>query len=316
MITKQWKEFEKLTAKIIEELSPNARIKWNDKIKGRKTQDERQIDVSIRFRKFDKDFLVIVQARDRSKAADINAVGEFASVIDDVSASRGILVCRSGFTKRALAYARNIGIELINIHDAESKKWKLEISIPILWTELKPTVNFGTEVKLDAGDQVRGDSKGPILSFDEGKTRVNFISTFAQNWNKGLIPKAIDQTHNLVDPRKLQMLVIDKNGKKVWRDGGAGKMTYTVAQLSWLGFVKPEKCRGIIDHLKKNAFIASYLPINQIPLKREGDWIQVEDPSKLAINPLGTIITTSVIEFLDPQTGKIENMDFKLLAPL
>ena len=68
----------------------------------------------------------------------MNAIGEFVAVVEDVGASRGVMVCRSAFAKDAKTDARNKGIALYNLHDAESRDWRLELTIPLLWIDLHP----------------------------------------------------------------------------------------------------------------------------------------------------------------------------------
>src|SRR6185436_16731380 len=118
-----WREFEKLTAKIYQELEPYAVVTHNDHILGIESNTSRQIDVSIRYSIDNQDLLTIIQAKNYGQPADINVVGEFASVIRDVRANKGILVCKSGFTSKAKSYAQNLGIEVCNIHDATSRNW-------------------------------------------------------------------------------------------------------------------------------------------------------------------------------------------------
>lgn len=121
---KPWKQFEKLAEQIYGELSPDATVKWNDHIQGVDSQTARQIDVSIRWTLEGQDRLVIVQVKNWNHKADVKAVGEFSSVIQDVRANGGILVCKSGFTNNALRYGRNIGIRLHNLHDAQKLEMK------------------------------------------------------------------------------------------------------------------------------------------------------------------------------------------------
>jgi hypothetical protein len=111
-----WKGFERLAERIARDLLPHATIALDDRLPGRLSEKKRQIDVSIRWFDADQEYLTIVQARDRNKPANINAIGEFVAVIEDVGATRGVMVCRSGFTKNARTYARNKGIELYNLH--------------------------------------------------------------------------------------------------------------------------------------------------------------------------------------------------------
>jgi hypothetical protein len=82
-------------------LQPLAEVKRNDFIYGHLTEANRQIDVSIRWAAGEDQYLTIVQAKDHARPADIKVVDEFLSVIKDVQATGGILICRSGFTKKA-----------------------------------------------------------------------------------------------------------------------------------------------------------------------------------------------------------------------
>jgi hypothetical protein len=134
----RWRDFERLAEKIVAELSPSAAVTFDDRIRGSLSEAYRQIDVSVRWRDAGKDHLLIVQAKDWTTPADIKAVDAFAAVIQDVSADRGILVCRAGFSRQAQKYARNRDISLWNLHDAESANWNLQLTVPLLWIDLFP----------------------------------------------------------------------------------------------------------------------------------------------------------------------------------
>src|SRR6266536_400914 len=105
-----WKDFERLAERIYHELTPQATVTWNDHLHGHESETDRQIDVSIRWSDRDQEYVTIVQTKDWSSPADLPAVGEFAAVVEDVRATRGVMVCRSGFTQNAKTYARNKGI--------------------------------------------------------------------------------------------------------------------------------------------------------------------------------------------------------------
>jgi len=89
----RWKRFEKLVARIVATLSSDAVVTYDDKIPGRLSGVLRQIDVSIRAAKAEQPQLIIVQCRDYAKPLDVNDVREFSSVIQDVGASKGMMVC-------------------------------------------------------------------------------------------------------------------------------------------------------------------------------------------------------------------------------
>jgi len=180
----QWQEFEALAETILAELQPLAEVKRNDFIYGHLTETKRQIDVSIRWTAGEDKYLTIVQAKDHARPADIKVVDEFLSVIKDVQATGGILICRSGFTKKAHTYARNSGVSLLNLHDAQSTNWSLQLTIPVIWIELTPRIHIRQEVYLEAGDSVpTNDPLGMPLTTDDGTTRIDPVSTFEKYWN-------------------------------------------------------------------------------------------------------------------------------------
>ena len=84
----RWKRFEKLGARMLATLSPGAEVVYNDSIRGTLSETDRQIDVSIRSQASGSEHLAIVQCRDYKGPLDVNAVGEFDSVIRDVGASK------------------------------------------------------------------------------------------------------------------------------------------------------------------------------------------------------------------------------------
>src|SRR5262245_57358191 len=130
-----WLDYQKLAADIYRDLEAAAVVKHDDKIIGVESGIERQIDVSIRTSIAGHDILIIVQAKDHGRPADVNVVGEFQAVIDDVRAAKGVLICSAGFTEAAIQYAKNRNIDLCTVHDAQKRKWAIDLRIPLLWVE-------------------------------------------------------------------------------------------------------------------------------------------------------------------------------------
>lgn len=286
---KKWQEFEKLAAKILEELSPHAQVKWDDRIYGHETQTLRQIDVSIRANLDGHDVLTIVQAKDWRTSADIKTIDEFASVIRDVKAQKGILVCRSGFTKNAKVYAQNLGIELTTIHDAQSRNWNLEIKLPILWIEESPLAHFSMQFSLEKDTTFPTDERRFfILSQDAGQTVFDIWSELENLWNERKIPTAPGTVHSLDFPMPLYIQTLDKN-EISWQPLESFKMNYAVNRQCQLGFFKPEECRGLWNYLE-NIFTVSHLPLGQLPERPETGWIPIEDGDKLAITTNASLV--------------------------
>lgn len=291
--TSRWRDFERLAKTILAELQPLAEVKWNDHVRGHLSTAKRQIDVSIRWTSGDDNYLTIVQAKDQKDPADIKIVDEFLSVIRDVQATGGMLVCRGGFTRKAHAYARNCGISLFNIHDAQSLNWSRQLTVPIIWTELTPNAIIKGRFCLEAGDRVpKNHPQGPPFTMDR-KSRIDPVTVFEKHWNDPTAQRGLGVTHHLTSDEVVEMVVLDANGKVQFRPVFDLHIEYTVERQSWLGEFEPKDCRGLIDYLDEKAFKATYLPLSEIPMRRDGRWRKVDNPEGIAVTIRGTVVTAT-----------------------
>lgn len=305
----QWAKYEELAHKIVEELMPHAVVTLDDHPYGHETESPRQIDVSAKWTDGESNYLLIVQVKDLSTPADINTVGTFRSVIQDVGAHRGVLICSAGFTKKAKTYARNLGIGLYQLHDASSRDWALELTVPILWVTLNPQFQFSARFTTSAAGKLHVDPrKGILFSEDGGRTRTTTIDYFARLWNSG----GLDRTpghHGRRDRNGLDIPYLDNTGKEVW-----GKLdfeyTYEVNRQSWLGQYRPSDCRGLLDFIESHLFIPSYVNLSDIPTVRDESWIEVRDPDEVALNTVGMLITTEQYGVAD-DSGRIVVQKFE-----
>jgi Restriction endonuclease len=242
----RWLDYEKMIADIYRELAPSTTVIHNEKILGRHSQEERQIDVTIRARFEEQDILVAVQAKDYKRPADINKVGEFAAVIHDIGATKGILVCNAGFTKGAMNLARSWGIDLCSAYDAENRNWSQDISIPVLWVDVSPTAHFSLLASLDAGDSIPVSLHDWVLSSDQGQTRIRIVGTFVDAWNQNRIPKDSGVKHYIrMDNTGVELLVAQNKWQKV----DEFLISYVVNKQAWLKYFPPSEFRGIKNHL-------------------------------------------------------------------
>jgi hypothetical protein len=311
----RWQEFENLAERILAELQPMAEVSHNDFIYGHLTETNRQIDVSIRWTSDNDQYLTIVQAKDHGRPADIKVVDEFLSVIKDVRATGGILICRSGFTGTAHNYARNSGVALLNLHDAQSVNWSLQLTVPIIWIELTPRVSIRHEVYLELGDSIPTDDRlGAPMTNDDGKTRINPVSTFEKYWNGPAASRELSVEHHLPLPKDpIQAIVRDPDGAIQLRPVRDFSVSYTVEQTAWLGRFQPAECRGLIDYLDEKAFTVSYLPLSEIPVQRDGQWQKIDDPAEVVVSLRGTVITTARIIVV--QGSQVQELKITYLGP-
>lgn len=287
----EWREFEQLAVRIYESLVPQgAVVTHDDRIRGHLSGIDRQIDVSVRFEVASHRFLTIVQAKDLSVPADVNVVSEFAGVIEDVRANKGVLICRSGFTSAALTFAASKGIDTCNVHDAGSQKWALEIRVPILWTDLTPLVTGIGAGSFVGGDSVPGSLQDWVISSDGGTTRVDVLGSFERAWNQGRLPREVGTMHHVRDPSKtFQIRAWDADQQVVWRDFDLD-LSYTIRRRSFLGTFSPEQCTGLL-HYEDGRFVGTFPP-GSIPQRREDEWTEIDDPDLLSVQVPGSLVVS------------------------
>ena len=152
---KAGEEYERFVYDKVRRLFPHAEVRHDDHLVGRRSKRSRQVDVSIRMAVDNIELLYIVSCKDRLKRpADLPILGEFASVIDDVGANKGFLLCTSGFARTNHDYARSLGIELWTITDMQSARWHVEVDIPIVYVQERRRLRTSPHHRSEPG--VRG----------------------------------------------------------------------------------------------------------------------------------------------------------------
>lgn len=145
---KAGKEYELLIEKLYKQLVPLAEVKHDDKIFDFMAETTRQIDVSIRFDLAGEENLIIIEGKDYNKNIDLKVIDQFASVIRDCKATRGIIVSPKRFSKHALIKAKKLGIECLSINSALKKNWEtlVEIRVESLTHNFRMSGDFGMKL--------------------------------------------------------------------------------------------------------------------------------------------------------------------------
>jgi hypothetical protein len=108
----------------------------------------RQIDVLVVHEHANVKYLTVIECKDYRGKINVTHIDSFSSKLLDVKASKGILVCRNGFSKTAYQKAKRLGIELCLIDTAEKLLKGLIVELPIVLSvisrlELRAHVFFG-----------------------------------------------------------------------------------------------------------------------------------------------------------------------------
>lgn len=279
----RWKKFEKLTARIQKELSPDADVQHNTRLQGHDSKTLRQIDIVIRQNIGQYPILVIMQCKDEKKPLDVNAVGEFADVVHDVRAQKGALVSSSGFSENAIQLARERGIDTFRLIDTSSIDWKVYASIPVLLERnfLKSySLRFENFRELPIA-MVQSDLKA--LRFFS--SQENFLGTvadiIAQKWNK-------EEIEHVPGDKKIFVGdgFIEFSGEKI-------KLALTVNILVgreyFLGDL-PVDLQGFKDEQSGKTITKGFTTASIRPFDIESgklkNWKKIENLEKLSIKPI------------------------------
>ncbi|MFD2935466.1 restriction endonuclease [Spirosoma flavum] len=200
------KEYEKFVYDKMKMFFPDFQVTLDEKIVGKISGISRQIDVTIRGKIKGIEILYLVQCKDKTRAADIIIVGEFASVVDDLGATRGFLICAGGFAKTIHIYAQKKNIDLFTIQDINHPKWKVKIQISVLYKK-----NKSTEINMDIS-YMEDYLPKPIDSFSLTRHKKNFKRVSIDNGRTSeslmsYINKVLK--HNNIDVSKQPILILD-----------------------------------------------------------------------------------------------------------
>lgn len=287
-LSEDWAEYEALAHRILQELAPFAEVTHNDHIVGEESEARRQIDISVRWRHDEVDNLLIVQVKDHKRKADVNKVGEFRSVIQDVGAQRGILICSGGFSKKAMTYARNIGLQLWSLNDAKSKKWREELTIPVLRNQYTPVIDFTCQFMATVNNTTRGEVY--TLAETDGvgtKKPFNVQTTFIDLWTAGEISREIGVEHEFDIDVELFLDGVAADGQPVVNNITDPRFKYTVEKKLYLGQLKPNDYRGIKDHLDGGFFLPTVVDLSIPPITDSSTWVPISNPDRVAVDLRG-----------------------------
>lgn len=289
----EWAEYEALAHKIVSDLVPFATVTHNDHIVGHQSEARRQIDISVRWQDDSEENLMIIQVKDYKRKADVNTVGEFRSVIKDVRAQKGVLICSGGFSKAAITYARNLGLYLWSLNDARVKKWRDELTIPVLRNNYVPSLEFSAHLKTSVNNvTIPGNLSGMAArTVDDSTGEVRFTPfdithDFLERWSKGELSIEPDVQHRVEIDLDLTIEGSLADGSTIIHSFISPSYTYTVTKSSYLAQLNPSDYRGIRDHLDDNLFIPTEIALNTPPAN-DSSWSSISDPSRLAVSLRG-----------------------------
>jgi hypothetical protein len=278
------KPYEQLVFKIYKELEPYADIRFDDKIMGVESGTYRQIDISIRYKVAGgHSILIIIQAKDHKKSADIKVLGEFSSVIRDVRASKGILICSSGFTKTAKEYAKNQAIEICSAYDASVQDWISKIKIPVI--KRKSIIKAKMKFILPPFGGISGSKMNIEFVPSGGVDKREIFEVLASKIAEGeLLIKEGDYEYILGHKLELTARLHGVIQHRVSIDNV--QINYNIEHRYYYKYFTPEEYRGIENILTKEV-TTSYIKLRKeselFSIIEDGSWKYMKDSHELGI---------------------------------
>ncbi len=127
-----WREYEIYITKHFQRLFPGTLIQHNIKREGLISKTKRQIDILIEGKIAGFNMSIIVDCKYFNKKIDVKEVESFLSFLQDLKASKGILITNNGYSKaacnRATYDTQDIELRIINFDDLE--KYQAFMAMP------------------------------------------------------------------------------------------------------------------------------------------------------------------------------------------
>jgi hypothetical protein len=142
-------EFERLTERIFKIMTagPGVSVERNVQMPG--VDGPRQVDVVVRSSVGPISLTTIVECRDHGRRLNVTAVDGFHSKMQDVRASKGVIVARRGFSSKAIQKARRLGITIM-VADRLTSLRQTAFDVPVHIHELQQ-VGLKAHVRMQFG---------------------------------------------------------------------------------------------------------------------------------------------------------------------
>ncbi len=281
----KWKLFEKLVAKIQSELSPDAIVKHDDYIRDRVTGAMRQVDVTIKKKIGQFEFLCAMECRDQKRPVDVIPVEAFIQKVQDIGASKGVIVSSSGFTENAIAKSKQAQIDAYCLLDLNDFDWNSIFKIPFV-VDIRALDKFGVKFIYN-GIPIR--PKVPletVLLYDSTSKPIGTALELSLSaWNNKMIPDEPGLHVNI--PLTNQEIYIDNDG--IYIKVEAKIMANIVKQLYW-GELNVSEVEGF-HNISNDELLPSKLTSEALDLWNvENHYSKIDAISQLAVQPMMVVM--------------------------
>lgn len=283
-----FRDLEILVAKIQRQLAPDASVQHNASLDGRKSRTKRQIDVLVEQMVGQYRMRIVIDSKDYASPVDVKGVEEFAGLVDDVGAHKGVLVCPKGFTTAAKARAADLQMELYSPIDTDPHKWQVEMTAPFLLDYRFAAYSF----------TVSGAFTGPFKIPDDFPTRLPLFDEAGND-----LGTAIDVASSMWLDEKFSIEPGQYDGLRmfagpVWMDDGFGgkakieiSLNLIVESELYFGQLPITAVSGFRDEARGGVITNGFTTDMVDPVEIRKSWARVKDLSEVPVPPmLSTVV--------------------------
>ena len=273
-----------IVARIYRELRPDAEIRLLDTISSLNGATNYTVDISIRSIQGDVEVLTVLKVCTQRDPISEKDVLDYSTLLSNIGASKGVIICNSGFTRRAKALAPGFGIALSSIQDAQSRKWRDDIKIPVIIVEPKLHISGNSSLNLQDGDRIYTDLKFWLISEDEGKTKTSMEKHFNYLWENNILTHTPGKYQRSFRNKKWKLWTVQR-----WVPLETFNLEYEVHEEAFLKYFAPLEYRAIQDQLTMDIEVSSLL-VKVGPLQIDDTWIHINDLDSFIENNKGILL--------------------------
>ena len=275
-------ELEILVQKIQKQLAPDATVEHNVKLEGRDSKTERQIDVLVTQKIGQYEMILAIECKDYKRPADVNIVGGFHTVLNDIGAHKGALVCPSGFSQAAKDMAKSYQIELYSLVDTDPHKWTVKATVPSVFDFIDAGISFGISCS-PPGPFILPQNFLDLMVYDKDGNEIgNTWEHTINKWNEGQFPTEVGVHDN-----------INVFGDQITKiDNGYGQLTRVNLYISlhvrstlFFGEIPISEISGFRDEQTGNVITNAFTTGLISPEEVQDNWKEISSIDDSPIKP-------------------------------
>ncbi|MDO6739455.1 restriction endonuclease [Wenyingzhuangia sp. 2_MG-2023] len=178
---KTWRKYERQIHQELTSVFTDCEFEFDDRIFGKHSRIDRQIDISIRGNIGGNKILGIIDCKHFSKNIDIKIIESFLGMLEDTKANFGLIITNKGFSSSAKnrANVRNLRLDIIEFDELEKIKLTFDyfVNQKIRNLELSK-YEFFKRAKQNSGyfDLSKSDYNKRIITFKEGFANTEYYA--------------------------------------------------------------------------------------------------------------------------------------------